>query len=39
MPIVDKKGKILLNENGLIKQAGAGHGAIFEAMRKKWYYI
>lgn len=34
MPMVDKQGKILLNENGLIKQAGAGHGAIFEAMRK-----
>ncbi len=34
LPMIDMKGKILLNEEGLIKQAGAGHGAIFEAMRK-----
>ena len=34
MPMINKEGKILLNEEGLIKQAGAGHGAIFEAMRK-----
>lgn len=39
MPMVDKQGKILLNENGLIKQAGAGHGAIFEAMRKMVLYL
>lgn len=37
--MVDKQGKILLNENGLIKQAGAGHGAIFEAMRKMVLYL
>ena len=34
MPMINTEGKILLNEEGLIKQAGAGHGAIFEAMRK-----
>jgi len=34
MPMIDTNGKILLDENGMIKQAGAGHGAIFEAMRK-----
>ena len=34
LPMIDTEGKILLNEHGLIKQAGAGHGAIFEAMRK-----
>ena len=34
MPMINTEGKILLNEEGLIKQAGAGHGPIFEAMRK-----
>ena len=34
MPMIDTQGKILLDDNGMIKQAGAGHGAIFEAMRK-----
>ena len=34
MTMINTEGKILLNEEGLIKQAGAGHGAIFEAMRK-----
>ena len=34
MTMINTEGKILLNEEGLIKQAGAGHGDIFEAMRK-----
>ena len=34
LPMLDTKGKILLEENGMIKQAADGHGGIFEAMRK-----
>ena len=32
MPMIDVNGKVLLNENGFIKQAADGHGGIFEAM-------
>ena len=32
IPMIDKNGKILLTENGIIKQASNGHGGIFEAM-------
>ena len=34
LPMVDTKGKILLNEEGIIKEAADGHGGIFEAMFK-----
>ncbi|MCI9178067.1 MAG: UDPGP type 1 family protein [Clostridia bacterium] len=34
LPMLDTNGKILLNEEGMIKQAPDGHGGIFEAMRK-----
>lgn len=34
IPMIDKNGKILLTEDGLIKQAANGHGGIFEAMFK-----
>ena len=34
MPMLDKNGKIILNEEGLIKNAPNGHGGIFEAMFK-----
>ncbi len=34
IPMVDKKGKILLTEEGLIKQAANGHGGVFESMFK-----
>ncbi len=34
LPMVDTKGKVLLNEEGLIKEAADGHGGIFEAMFK-----
>lgn len=34
LPMVDKQGKILIGENGLIKLAADGHGGIFEAMFK-----
>lgn len=34
LPMVDTKGKILVDETGLIKLAADGHGGIFEAMRK-----
>ena len=32
--MLDTNGKVLLDENGMIKQAADGHGGIFEAMRK-----
>ena len=34
LPMVDTAGKILLNEDGIIKEAADGHGGIFEAMFK-----
>lgn len=34
IPMIDVKGKILLTEQGLIKNASNGHGGIFEAMFK-----
>lgn len=34
LPMLDKNGKILLNEEGMIKQVSDGHGGIFESMRK-----
>lgn len=34
LPMIDINGKILLDEDGTIKQAADGHGGIFEAMRK-----
>ena len=34
IPMIDKQGKIIRTEKGLIKQAANGHGGIFEAMFK-----
>ena len=34
LPMVDPKGKILIGEDGLIKQAADGHGGIFLSMKK-----
>lgn len=34
IPMIDKNGKIIRTEKGLIKQAANGHGGIFEAMFK-----
>ena len=34
LPMVDTEGKILLNEEGLIKLAANGHGGIYEALVK-----
>ena len=34
LPMVDTNGKILLTEDGVIKEAADGHGGIFEAMFK-----
>lgn len=34
LPMVNTKGKILLTEDGIIKEAADGHGGIFEAMCK-----
>ena len=34
LPMVDVDGKLLLDEDGMLKQAADGHGGIFEAMRK-----
>lgn len=34
LPMVDKEGKILVDENGKVKEASDGHGGIFESMRR-----
>ena len=34
IPMIDTEGKILLNEEGLIKQAADGHGGIYESLVK-----
>lgn len=34
LPMLDKNGKILLEENGLLKMAADGHGGVFEAIFK-----
>lgn len=34
LPMIDTEGKVLLDEDGTMKQAADGHGGIFEAMRK-----
>ena len=34
LPMLDEDGKLIINENGLIKEAADGHGGIFEAMFK-----
>ena len=34
LPMLDKNGKILLEEDGLLKLAADGHGGVFEAMFK-----
>ncbi len=33
-PMIDTKGKILLDENGLVKEAADGHGGVYIAMQK-----
>jgi len=33
LPMIDTKGKVLIGEDGLIKQAADGHGGIFYSMR------
>ena len=34
LPLIDKTGKIILQENGLIKEAADGNGGIYEAINK-----
>lgn len=34
LPMLDLEGKILLTEDGTIKQAADGHGGVFESMRR-----
>ena len=34
LPMVDTEGKILIGENGLIKEAADGHGGVYESDRK-----
>jgi len=34
LPMISTEGKILLDENGMIKQAADGHGGVFEAITK-----
>ena len=36
LPMIDTEGKILLDENGIIKEAADGHGGVFEAMSKNY---
>ncbi len=35
LPMLDEDGKIVIGENGLIKEAADGHGGVFEAMAKE----
>ncbi len=35
LPMLDTNGKILIDEQGMVKEAADGHGGIFEAMRKE----
>lgn len=34
LPMLDEDGKLILDENGLIKEAADGHGGVFEAMAR-----
>ncbi|MBR2743866.1 MAG: UDPGP type 1 family protein [Clostridia bacterium] len=34
LPMCDESGKILINEQGVIKEAADGHGGIFQSMKK-----
>lgn len=34
LPMLDEDGKLILDENGMIKEAADGHGGVFEAMAK-----
>lgn len=34
LPMVDTEGKVLIDENGLIKEAADGHGGIYESLMK-----
>lgn len=34
LPMCDTQGKLIIDENGLIKEAADGHGGVFESMRK-----
>lgn len=35
MPLINQEGKLLLDENGMIKQASDGNGSIYRAMEKE----
>lgn len=35
LPMLDEAGKVIINEEGIIKEAADGHGGIFEAMFKE----
>lgn len=32
LPMLDEQGKLIINEEGLIKEAASGHGGVFEAL-------
>lgn len=34
LPMLDENGKLIIGENGLIKEAADGHGGVFEAMAR-----
>lgn len=34
LPMIDEEGKLIMDENGLIKEAANGHGGVFEALVK-----
>ncbi len=35
LPMLDENGKLIIDENGFIKEAADGHGGVFEAMAKE----
>ncbi len=37
LPMIDTKGKLMLDETGIIKLAADGHGGVFEALHKNGY--
>lgn len=34
LPMIDTRGKLIINEEGIIKEAADGHGGVFEALTK-----
>lgn len=34
LPMIDENGKLIIDEQGLIKEAADGHGGVFESLYK-----